>query len=317
LKRARGRDDRAMEELPRVLSREGAHRLGFTESRVRTRLRRGDWRRLAEGALLTRPEQPRREDWANAGLIVGGQTAVLSGWDALRHGNLVKADPVGPVLILRRGGRHRAMGPIVVRPSVRPLRPHLLSPFDPMLPQGSLAPVARAITDVAPWYRTLTPIRAIVTSAVQRGLVTPDDLARELEECARNGSGLLRRAVADLLGGAHSVAEAEAFEQLRGRPDIPPFEANAPIYDAAGHRIAVADAWWRGLRAVLEIDSREFHFGEPEWKRTMRRHNMLGRLGLSVAHYPPSVIRDRHSGWLDEVADWLAMRAVEVGERPA
>ena len=104
---------------------------------------------------------------------------------------------------------------------------------------------------------------------------------------------------------------------MRSRADIPPFEANVPIYDTTGRRVAVADALWRGLRAVLEIDSREFHFGEPEWKRTMRRHNLLGRLGLSVVHYPPSAVRDRNSGWLDEVAQWLAVRATELSGRSA
>lgn len=316
-RRPRSRDHRRVEELPRVLSRDGAYRLGLTESRVRTRLRRGDWRRLAEGVLLTRPEHPRREDWAIAGLIVGGPSAVLSGWDVLRHWRLVRGDAVGPVLVLKRGGRHRAIGPIRMRPSNRPVPPTLLSPFDPVLPEASIAPVARAISDVAPWYRTLAPLRAIVTSAVQRGLTSPDDLARELDASARNGSGLLRRAIDDLLAGARSVAEAEAFEQLRARPDIPPFEANVPIHDDAGRTVAVADALWRGLRAVLEIDSREFHFGEPEWKRTMRRHNLLGRLGLSVVHYPPSAIRDRNSGWLDEVAQWLAVRAAELSRRSA
>jgi very-short-patch-repair endonuclease len=81
-----------------------------------------------------------------------------------------------------------------------------------------------------------------------------------------------------------------------------------------GRVVAVADLLWRSLRAIVEIDSREFHFGESQWKATMRRHNRLTRLGYTVAHYPPSDIRTRRGKWADEVAAWLAGRADELGQ---
>lgn len=79
--------------------------------------------------------------------------------------------------------------------------------------------------------------------------------------------------------------------------------------------IAVADVLWRDLRAVLEIDSREFHLSEAEWKATMQRHNRLTSAGLALTHYPPSATGD--PAWPDEVARWLHHRARELGVRYA
>ena len=174
-----------------------------------------------------------------------------------------------------------------------------------------MAAVPRAVADTALEMRGLRDVRALVTDAVQRGLAAPADLVAELEAGPQQGSALLRHAVADLVDGARSVAEAEAIELLRRRR-VPPFEVNVPLVDERGVVVAVADILWRELRAVLEIDSREFHFGERRWKATMRRHNLLLRLGYATAHYPPSEIRSRGAAWADEVAGWLAARAREI-----
>jgi hypothetical protein len=93
---------------------------------------------------------------------------------------------------------------------------------------------------------------------------------------------------------------------------VPAFELNVPIIQD-GRVIFVVDAFWRTLRAGLEIDGREYHFSEQEWKATMRRHNALTRLGIALTHYPPSVVFDRAGGWVTEVRSWLKGRSAELG----
>jgi hypothetical protein len=93
---------------------------------------------------------------------------------------------------------------------------------------------------------------------------------------------------------------------------LPPFELNVPILDAAGRHLATADVLWRALRAVLEVDSRQHHFLEPQWKKTMRRHNMLTRCGLTLTHYPPVDLRDRRREVMAEIGEWLRLRAIEL-----
>ena len=85
-----------------------------------------------------------------------------------------------------------------------------------------------------------------------------------------------------------------------------------PILAAEGNEIGVVDALWREFRAAVEIDSREYHFSEVDWKKTIARHNRLTRCGLAMTHYPPSAVSGRSRAWLDEIGDWLRARAVEL-----
>jgi hypothetical protein len=299
---------------PRVLTAQGARRLGISRQRIRTELVNGHWQRLTQGVWLTRVDPPDRLDWALAGLAIGGAQAALTGWDAARLRGLGPKQPVVPVVrVLTSSGGNRRLGDVRLRPSTRPLNTAVFA--SDRDPDGiRVVSTARAIADTALDAASRTAVRAMITAAVQRGLCTQDELVTELEHAPRNGSGHLRAALEDVRGGARSIAEAEAIDLLR-RPDIPRFEANAEIRDSTGRVVAVADVLWRSLRAILEIDSREFHFGEQEWKQTMRRHNRLTSLGYAVAHYPPSAIRTRRERWADEVSAWLTKRAAELGVR--
>lgn len=299
--------------LPRVLTVDGAHRLGITDARIRTELRRERWQRLATGVLLTRPDEPTRSDWINAGMALGGSVAVLSGWDAARLRGLGTVSPPDPrVLVLVARGRSRVVGRVQLRPSRRPVRSSQLSALDDDLPSVRVAAPARAVCDTAVLYDRIAPVRSMVASAVQRTLCTPEELAAELRAAQRNGSRLLRLALADVIAGARSVAEAEAVALLRAG-GVRGFVVNAPITGSDGRVRYVADLLWPPLRAIVEIDSREFHFSEAGWKQTMARHNALVDLDYVVKHYPPSELRLRKAPWARDVADWLAARALALG----
>lgn len=299
--------------LPRVLPVDHAERLGITEAHVRTELRRGQWRRLVRGFVLTRPDEPTRADWAAVGIALAGPAAALSGWDVVRRYGLGPQEPPVPsVLVLTAAGHNRMAGHVRIRRTDRPLTTTRTGAWDDALPNLRLASPARAVADTALWCDRLDQVRAMVTGCVQRGFASPDELAVELGAGPQQGSALLRRAVTDLMDGARSVAEAEALDVLRDG-GLWPFEVNAPIRDSSGRVVYVADFLWPTLRAIVEIDSREFHFSEDDWKRTVRRHNDLTYLGYAVAHYPPSAVRDSGAGWAADVRRWLEHRATELG----
>ena len=138
------------------------------------------------------------------------------------------------------------------------------------------------------------------------------DLLAEYAAGPRNNSRLLRIALADLLDGARSAAEAVAVRRL-GRGGVPAFEVNVSIVDTAGRLLRVVDLFWRALRAVIEIDSRAFHFCEADWQATLARHNELTRHGLSLLHYAPRAVTAPGSTFVAEVAAWLRSRAAELG----
>lgn len=300
-------------QLPRVLSTDVARRLGLSRSAIRHAIARRGWRRLVPGVVLTAPDGPTRADWAVVGMTLASKRAALSGWDAVRfHGISGPAPPDARILVLDRTGRHRRAGNTWIRPTSRSYQCSRLSPVHPTLPDVAVVAPARAIADTALLYRRLGPVRAMVTAGLQRGLYSADDLAAELAACPRNNSGLLRRSMLDVADNAHSIAEARALDYLR-RVAIPQFECNVEIVDSHGTLVAIADVLWRELRAVLEIDSVEFHFDEASWKATGARHNTLTRFGLAVAHYPPSQIRDGGLEWAREIETWLRYRASELG----
>jgi hypothetical protein len=299
-------------ELPRVLSVHAARKLGMSDDAVRHARSAFGWQRLGRGYLLTVPGPPTRADWINVGLEAAAPTGAISGWDALRLAGLGEPEPPsGHVLILARAGENRVVGRARIRPTTREFTTWSLPGAHPDHPYGEVAAVARAVADTALQYQRLRPVRALVTGAVQRRRCTVDDLVAELDHVPRNNSANLRRAVDDVRGGARSVAEAEAIDVLRRSP-VPAFEANVPIVTAAGMLIAVADCLWRALRAVLEIDSREFHFREEDWQRTMARHSLLTRYGLSLDHYSPAQIRRSPTTWAHGVEQWLRSRAAEL-----
>jgi hypothetical protein len=297
-------------DLPRVLTPTLAAACGVSRARVRTEIRRGRWRSLGRGLVLTRPDAPSRADWVLAGLLIAGPEAALSGWDAVRMVGIgERAPPHRPVLVLTTRGGSRRVGQVWIRKVAPPLASRLSAAEDPLLPLARVVPIARALVDTALADGRVQPVRALVTSAIQRELCSIEELRAQLTLAPRRGSAVLRRALSDAIGGARSVAEADAADRLRAY-GVPAFELNVPIvYD--NEVIAVADMLWRELRAVLEIDGREFHFAEADWKATTVRHNRLTSVGLALTHYPPSAIRG--TSWVAEVAHWLRRRADELG----
>lgn len=300
-------------QLPRVLATRDAARIGYSRAAFRHAIARGWWQRLVPGVVLTVPGEPTRTDWACVGLSAAGPGSAVSGWDAVRLAGLGSPHPPSAqVLVLATGGRHRVAGQVRIRPTRRQF---VAAPTPTSHAGRGMVPVvhiARAVADTALEYRRLEPVRALTTSTIQRGLCTPADLVAELDQGPRNRSALLRRALADVLDGARSIAEAEAADALRSAP-VPSFELNVAIVDRSGAVHAVVDLLWRELRAVAEIDSREYHFSELDWKRTSRRHNILTTAGFAVQHFTPSEIRSDPGRWAADVVTWLRARAVELG----
>jgi hypothetical protein len=210
------------------------------------------------------------------------------------------------------GTSNRVLGQVRIRRTSRPFAASLTSAEAKDHPLTPVVTTARALADTALDCRQIAQVRAMIGAAVLKKRCTLRELAHELEHAPRNGSALLRQALRETTDGARSAAEAAAAVKLGRARRIPAFELNVPVVDEDGRTIYVVDVLWRALRAGLEIDSREFHVSDADWKRTLDRHNQLTRYGLALAHYPPSTVTGRSTAWLEDVADWLARRAAEL-----
>jgi very-short-patch-repair endonuclease len=284
--------------LPRLLTREHARALGMPDTMIRSRRRTGRWQAITRDVFLTLPPATRMDRIAAAALM-GGRYGVVSGAAAVRVWGLRPRREGAHVLALvpRDFGR-RDSSWIRYRRTTR-------------LPRASIvhgirvAPVARAVADHALEVARLDDVRAIVAEAVQRGLATPRDLEAEYAAGPRNDSKRLRIAVEDLTAGARSAPEGRAARSLR-KAKLDGFVQNAEI--RVGTRSFVADFLWEEVGAILEIDSREYHFTERDWQQTLRRDQILQSAGYAVLHVTPAQLHDEAEfiaivrAWLDSLA---------------
>jgi very-short-patch-repair endonuclease len=285
------------DDTPRVVSRAAALR-DFGVHAIAYRLRAGQWRRLAPSVYLTSPPAT-PVDRMHAAALHGGSRCAISGAAALfALGFRAVRPPSAELVLVRSDSGVESWGRIRVRRTARLPRPLWRSGLP-------LAPVARAVADQALQLRRLDRVQAVVAEAVQRRMCDVAELAAELEAGPRQGSRLLRAALRDVGYGALSVPEAKAGRLMR-KAAIAEFEQNAAVH--VGGRHLVVDFLWRDLRAVLEIDSTEYHLTPADHDRTLARDQVLQAAGYAVLHVKPSQLRDA-AVFVQLVRDWLAALA--------
>lgn len=244
----------------------------------------GPWRRLLPGIILLHSGTPTDRQRIDAALLRGGRGTMITGlWAARLHG-LIRTPRPGPVHILVPAEREiTSTGFTVVERTTRLPEPVICGGVP-------LAPPHRAVLDGARRLRGFDTIRAMLAEPIQQGLCTPRMLEVELADGSQRGSALPRRALIELLGGAHSVAEGDAF-WLWKRADLPECERNVKVYDLAGHYIATPDAWCDEVAFAWEIDSQECHFGSEGYAKTLERNTRYAAAGIVVVQTLPSRIR--------------------------
>ena len=284
--------------LPRVLSRHQAIDRGYSRHAIDRRVASGRWRRVLPHTYLT-SDFFTWPDRLEAAVAFAGPGALLSGAAALTASGVRAARRPSTILVLAPPScRVRSSGFVAVRPTRR------IPDRDPW-PGPARAAVPRSTADHALTLHRVD-VRALIAEVVREHKASLEELAAELHAGPRRGSALLRRALVEIGAGAASAPEAEAARLLR-RAKIPGFEQNARIELPDGSYY-IADLYWRELRAILEIDSREYHFSPAGWRATMDRDLVLTTLGYSVVHRPPSALADPAT-FVRDVSAWLAGRA--------
>jgi hypothetical protein len=282
------------DELPRVINLADAAARGLSADAVRRRVRSSAWRHLLPRVYRTGTDVSRR-DRLNAALSFAGPRALLTGAAALWLYEFRIPFPDLVTVAVPRDEGVRSLAWVRVIHSSRPLDPSLDAG-----PRRVLVP--RAVADHALTVPRLDGVRQLVARAVRDQGCTVAQLRAELEAGPRNGSALLRQALDEVDAGAASAPEAEAARILRAA-GVPPFEQNVVIRLPNGQQY-VADFLWRALKAILEIDSVEYHLDPVDWRRTMDRHLALSTLGFSVVHRPPSAVKQQ-SRFAAEIDAWL------------
>jgi hypothetical protein len=176
-----------------------------------------------------------------------------------------------------------------------------------------LAPLPRAIGDAARRSRRGSDVEALVSEAVQRGLVTAAELVSELGSGSRRGSALFRDAVLAIAGGARSAPEADLARLLESA-GIPNVMYNATLVTGAGVYVATCDAWLDDVGLALEVDSVTHHATPDGFGRTLRRNARYAAAGVLVVGVLPADLGVRPAAVLHDIT--TARAAAAAAGRP-
>jgi hypothetical protein len=295
-------DERALAALVRkqhgVIGREQAMSCGLGRPTLNYRGRAGaPWPALLPGVYLTHTGTATDDQRDMAALLYAGPRGVLTGAAALRrHGIAGRGTAVDVVV---PGDVHRLdAGFARLHRTVR-------------LPRGfcvageiryALPP--RAVADAARWLTDLGEVREVVAGAVQRGLCPVERLVEELEQGPRQGSALLRRALAEVADGVRSAAEGQLHALIK-RAGLPMPIFNPRLF-AGRAFLAVPDCWWPDAGVAAEVDSRAWHLSPREWENTLARQARMAAAGIIVLHFPPSRIYTEPKEVIAEIRSALA-----------
>lgn len=267
----------------------------------------GPWHRLLPGIVLLTPGEPTDRQRLEAAVLRGGPAVLITGlWAARLHG--LKRIPT-PDSIHILVPAEREIGSVGFTSVERTTR----LPSTVRRAGLPLAPVHRAVLDAVRRIRDFDTVRALLAESVQRRMCTPQQLSWELDHGSQRGSALPRRALVELLGGAHSVAEGDAF-WLWQRAGLPECERNVAVYDSAGKYVGKPDSWCDEVALAWEIDSKECHFGSADYAKTLARNTRYAAAGVVVVQTLPSRIREEPETVIRELSD--AYEAARRRPRP-
>ncbi len=253
----------------------------------------GPWQRLLPGVVLLSNGTPTRVQLRQAALLYAGDRALLTGAHALDLHGLDHSLPSRQLHALIPATRRRTgSGRVIIERTHRLPEPVLCAGFP-------VAPVPRAVLDLARRLANPDQVRAIIAEAVQRGRCSARDLQIELDAGSVRGSALPRRVLQEIADNVHSVAEAHARRLVR-RSGLPAPQWNVPLL-ADGVVLAVVDAWFDDVGLAWEIDSYEYHLSPSSYARTLARHSALTAHGVVVVHTLPSRLHRDQQRVLDEL----------------
>ena len=268
-----------------VITWEQARAYGLTEGAVRGLVRSGRWLRIRRGAYLVDGAGTVRDPWVQARAVaLTHPDVVVCGRSAARLWE-IGGVPEGAVEVaVPRGRSLRARSDLVARCLA-------LADEEVVSLRGiRVTSAARTLQDVVLAHDRLVGVAA-ADSALRRGLVRQEDLARTAATCAARPG---RRATSDVWALADGRAESPLESRVRLRSidgGLPPDEVQLEIRDPDGAVVARVDLAYRTRRRpgrgllVVEADGASAH-GSPEAVyRDRHRANSITGLGHDMLRF--------------------------------
>ena len=222
------------------------------------------WRVVLPQVFGIAREQPSPRQRQIAALLWAGPQAVLSGPTAARLHGVTSAEPMARVHVLVPAPqRSRTSGFAQVRRTVL---------HDPgWVTRGPLrlSSPARAAVDAARAARTPDARAAILIEAVQRGIVTLDDLQEWVLRLRPRDAVTLRAPLDEAASGAWSLPESELLDLVATSTLLPLAWANPAVTTADGAALTTPDLWFDDVAMAVMVHSRRHHSEADQWDDTV------------------------------------------------
>jgi hypothetical protein len=245
----------------------------------------GPLQRVLPGTYLVHKGTPTLHERLHAGLRYAGRTSRVTGSVALHlHGLRYAPGPAGevPLHLLVPTDRHvKSSGFVIIERTTRLPEPVELSGYP-------VAPLARSLFDAGRRSASRRAIRAFVLEAIQRRLVSIEEIQDELRHGQRRWTALLRDVLTDAASGVRSAQEASLRDVILNS-DLPEPLWNPRLETANGVFIAEPDGYYDDIGMAIELDSREHHFTDLDmFEKTWSRHSVYNRHRIIAERIVPS-----------------------------
>lgn len=269
---------------------------GTGRQTVRRRIRRGQWQEPAPGVVCRTTGALTADQWRTAALLYAGPGAALSHHTAGEFWGYGRSS--APLHVTVVHGRHRrSTAAITVHQTRRPFTPRWVEDF-------SLTPPARTAIDICLGLRRRDAVVALLGRALQRGLVSLDQLGDEVDCAPRRGSRLSRSVLAELAVGSRAASESRLLSLIR-RAGLPLPELNAAVTTSLGVRYI--DALWRHLGKGVEVDGQAFHLDPVAWRADLIRQNAIQTSGIVLLRIAAARLWTEPEAVLAEIIAFLGL----------
>jgi hypothetical protein len=268
--------------------------LGMRAEAIRRRIHAGHWRLVLPRVVCrdARPLDVRQR--LVAACLLGGPGSAISSWTAASwHGVRAASSDrrISLAVPVERFVRGHAF--VIIRRTVRP------DPRVIVTPPLAVASPPRAVADAARDLG-LKGARGVVIEAVQRRLVTLEELRHELEAGPRQGSLALRSALAEAEQHAWSVPEADLAALVSTSPVLPPMWAN-PVLHVGALRLPSPDGWFDDVGLAVQVHSKRYHAGELDWEKTVSADGVFAEHGIMLVAVTPRQISSQPAAVLARI----------------
>jgi hypothetical protein len=269
-----------------VVHRQQALAAGLTPDALAYRLST-KWRTLLPSVYLTHRGEPARRQRLMAGLLYAGPDSAIDGIDACHFYGLKALRPDDELVhvAVPAVSQLRSIRWLVVRRTSRPFGVRTTAFLRYVEPAAAVIATTRTL-------RSPRMTLAVMSDAVQRGIVSIDELRAANRSGPRHNGAIARLAVDQLDAGVRSTAEADFATLAERAPGLPQLMYNPLLRLPDGSRIR-PDAVAPDVPLIHETNGAIAHRRQDLFEDMQRRHDALTAAGFTVLHNAPTRIRNQ------------------------